>query len=75
MALYKNYKPNDFAKLHNNEGIIYSIFSNDYKNDILSNITFELESKIQELTEKIESINSNTVSSIEELNSIYLYYL
>lgn len=31
ISLYKNYKPDDFAKLHNNQGILYSIFSNKYK--------------------------------------------
>jgi DNA polymerase III delta prime subunit len=75
ISLYKNYKPDDFAKLHNNEGILYTIFSNNYKHKILDNITVNLKNEITELTKKIDAINSLMVQNIEELRSLYIYHL
>lgn len=75
ISLYKNYKPDDFAKLHNDEGILYTLFSLKYKNMILTDITTKLNNDIIKLTEKIEAINSLTVKSLEELRSLYIYHL
>lgn len=75
ISLYKNYKPDDFAKLHNNEGILHTIFSQKYKNLILSDITKNLENEIVELTKRIDVSNSISVQNIEELRSLYIYHL
>lgn len=75
ISLYKNYKPDDFAKLHNDEGILYTLFSQKYKNMILNDITKKLEDEIKELTNKIDKINSLTVQRIEELRSLYIFNL
>lgn len=75
ISLYKNYKPDDFAKLHNNQGILYNIFSNKYKHKILNDITGNLNIEIADITKKIETINSLSVQNIEELKSLYLYHI
>lgn len=74
ISLYKNYKPDDFAKLHNNQGILYSIFSNKYKHKVLNDITKNLNIEITDLTKNIDTINSLSVQNIEELRSLYLYH-
>lgn len=75
ISLYKNYKPDDFAKLHNDEGILYTLFSQKYKEIILIDITRDLNREIEDLTTKIDRINSLTVQRIEELRSLYIYHL
>ncbi|MFW2554260.1 hypothetical protein [Aliarcobacter butzleri] len=75
ISLYKNYKPDDFAKLHNDEGILYTLFSQKYKEMILIDITKDLNQNIEELTTKIDKINSLTVQTKEELRSLYIYHL
>lgn len=75
ISLYKNYKPDDFAKLHNDEGILYTLFSQKYKDLILIDITNDLNKDIEDLTTKIDRINSLTVQRIEELRSLYIYHL
>lgn len=75
ISLYKNYKPDDFAKLHNNQGILYSIFSNKYKHKIFNDITKNLNIEIANLTKNIDAINSLSIQNIEELRSLYIYHL
>ncbi|WP_157353099.1 YobI family P-loop NTPase [Aliarcobacter butzleri] len=75
ISLYKNYKPDDFAKLHNDEGILYTLFSQKYKDLILIDITNDLNREIEDLTTKIDKINSLTVQTKEELRSLYIYHL
>ncbi|MEV9477486.1 hypothetical protein [Aliarcobacter butzleri] len=75
ISLYKNYKPDDFAKLHNDEGILYTLFSQKYKEIILIDITRDLNREIEDLTTKIDRINSLTVQTKEELRSLYIYHL
>jgi hypothetical protein len=75
ISLYKNYKPDDFAKLHNDEGILYTLFSQKYKNMILTDITKDLNADIGKLTIQIDKINSLTVQRIEELRSLYIFNL
>ncbi len=71
MILYKNYHPSDFAKLHNQKGIVYEIISNraKYHN---SNVG-EKEKRIEKLEEESKSItNFYSDQKAKELRTLYV---
>ena len=71
IIVYKNFHPEEFSKLHSNEGQIYEIFNNQKKN-----LKFALKSSIEDsikLIEKsVEKSSSEMLSNIEDLNKLYL---
>ncbi len=74
MVVYKNYHPEEFAKLNSNNGEIYHIF-NIEKQDIINNKIKGIEDKITQLEEEKYSMDSEKLTSISDLNAIYSYYL
>ncbi|MDP8185035.1 YobI family P-loop NTPase [Phocoenobacter skyensis] len=74
MVVYKNYHPEEFAKLNSNNGEIYDIF-NKKKQDIISNRIKGIECEIALLEEEKDVIASEKLDSISELNVIYSHYL
>lgn len=72
MVVYKNYYPDEFAKLNSNNGEIYSIF-NKKKNEAIEGLIKEKKEKIIDLKLKKEDVLSEAINVISELNSIYAY--
>lgn len=72
MVVYKNYHPNEFAKLNSNSGEIYDIF-HKIKLKIVDTLTTEKYQIIANLELKRNKILDEGLNSIEELNSIYSY--
>lgn len=71
LILYKNLYPNDFAKLQNNEGYLYSVFQNKSRAIKAEKENFEKE--IIELEKKIEEIEKYSDLQIEDLRRRYVY--
>ncbi len=74
MVVYKNYHPEEFAKLNSNNGEIYDIFNKE-KQNIISNRIEGIEHEVAQLEEEKDSIDSEKLTSISDLNAIYSYYL
>ena len=71
MILYKNYCPDDFAKLHNQKGIVYEIISNGVK--YYNSSVREKDEKIKRLKEELQPItNYYSNEKAKELRAIYL---
>lgn len=71
MILYKNYYPDDFAKLHNNTGIVYKIVSNriTYHN---SNV-IEKDNEIESLNSELKQITDfHSIKKPKELRALYI---
>lgn len=72
MVVYKNYYPDEFAKLNSNNGEIYNIF-HEKKQKIVDILTTEKYQVIADLELKKDKILNENLNSIKELNSIYSY--
>lgn len=71
LILYKNLYPNDFAKLQNNEGYLYSVFQN--KSKAIKKEKEILEKEIIKLEKSIEEIEKHSDLQIEDLRRRYVY--
>ena len=71
LILYKNLYPNDFAKLQNNEGYLYSVFQNNSK--AIKKEKEILEKEIIKLEKSIEEIEKHSDLQIEDLRRRYIY--
>ncbi|WP_407436585.1 hypothetical protein [Treponema sp.] len=71
LILYKNLYPNDFAKLQNNEGYLYSVFQNESK--AIKTEKENLEKEIINLEKSIEEIEKHSDLQIEDLRRRYVY--
>ena len=71
LILYKNLYPNDFAKLQNNEGYLYSVFQN--KSKAIKTEKENLEKEIINLEKSIEEIEKHSDLQIEDLRRRYVY--
>ena len=71
IILYKNLYPNDFAKLQNNEGYLYSVFQN--KSKAIKKEKEILEKEIIKLEKSIEEIEKHSDLQIEDLRRRYVY--
>lgn len=71
LVLYKNLYPNDFAKLQNNEGYLYSVFQN--KSKAIKKEKEILEKEIIKLEKSIEEIEKHSDLQIEDLRRRYVY--
>ena len=69
MMIYKNLYPADFAALHENEGMVYRIFSK--KREYIRKLTSEVDGKITKLRKKVEDLNNMHLRNAEELRSVY----
>lgn len=71
MILYKNYHPDDFAKLHNQKGIVYNIISNrvKYHNSNVNEKEIEI-GNLQHELKQITDFYSNVKA--KELRAIYI---
>ncbi|MDX2069430.1 MAG: P-loop NTPase fold protein [Haliscomenobacter sp.] len=71
MIVYKNIYPNDFTKLSQNKGELYSTITNRYQYIIEK--TSEINNQIIELKNEIEKLENAELNSTKELRMIYLY--
>ena len=71
MIVYKNYYPQDFAKLHRREGKVYKCIS--MKRAFVSNATQNIIEQERELKEEEDLYLSTKHLSIVELRLLFLY--
>lgn len=69
MLVYKNKYPDDFAKLHQGEGMVAEVFRN--KEALIRKNAEELTRTLDELEKKISASEDLVPQKIEELNLIY----
>lgn len=70
LIVYKNYCPDDFAKLHRNDGKIHEIF-NAWKNESIVQITKQLRDELAERESKIAASAEEHEVSVKNLNLLY----
>jgi len=77
MIIYKNIYPEDFSKLHKNEGMLATVFSNTRKYQrTFSEVNNLIINNLNEELENLEEINSKElIESLFELRSLYIYKL
>lgn len=71
VILYKNLYPTDFAKLHQNEGVVYSVFASKPK--LKSTRKKEIENKIDQINDRISLVENERLHSVEELRKLVAY--
>lgn len=70
MIVYKNIFPNDFTKLSQNEGDLYSTINK--KQDYIKESISTIDSEIEEIKEKIEIRNQQKLRNLKELRALYV---
>lgn len=73
LIIYKNLRPNDFARLHSCKSNIDIIFSNKY--DLVEETIKEIEAKIGEEENKVTKVKNDNLLGIKELNTIFLFHI
>lgn len=73
MIVYKNIFPRDFSETQINVGFVSTMFDN--KSKIIKEHMDEINKRIQELKEKIDSCENEHLKTIEELNKVYSDYI
>lgn len=71
IIVYKNVYPVDFARLQDNEGMVYDVFSNK-KNIAIKKRMLQINNKIQEIKKDIEVAEHECANNLRELRTIYL---
>lgn len=69
MVTYKNLFPHDFAKLQLNQGFVYTLFSK--KSVFAAEEIRKLNQKVFEISTEMETIKSEHLISVEELDAVY----
>ncbi|WP_162618652.1 YobI family P-loop NTPase [Pedobacter yulinensis] len=70
IIIYKNLYPDEFAKLHKQDGDVYKFINT--KKGFIATHTEEIDLEIAAAENKIESLNEMKHQDIKELNSVYL---
>jgi len=70
IIIYKNLYPEDFAKLHSNEGLIFELFAN--KSAITAKVRSQYEDRLNIIKSHISKAKNEKVKSVKELRQIYL---
>ncbi|MCG3658999.1 hypothetical protein [Aliarcobacter butzleri] len=73
MIVYKNLFPDDFSKLSNKKGLVYDVLSK--KEGLIDTKIQSIDEKINNIKNKLEEIENEQIKSIDELRSIYIYYV
>lgn len=71
IIVYKNVYPVDFAKLQDNEGMVYDVFSHK-KNRAIEKRVLQINNKIQEIEKDIDIAKHECANNLRELRIIYL---
>ncbi|WP_438013162.1 YobI family P-loop NTPase [Psychrobacter raelei] len=72
IIVYKNYYPNEFAKLNSNDGEIYNLFNKE-KKVLIERLIEAKQPQIDNLQTKKDAISNEKLNSVKELNSVYAY--
>lgn len=70
IIIYKNLYPEDFAKLHSNEGLIFELFAS--KPILVSKIRSQSNERLNEIKTLITKSKNEKLKSVQELRQIYL---
>lgn len=70
IIIYKNLYPEDFAKLHSNEGLIFELFAS--KSNLVSKLRNEFDERLTEIKELLLNAKNQRLKSVQELRQIYL---
>ncbi|PHS59111.1 MAG: hypothetical protein COB17_00835 [Sulfurimonas sp.] len=70
LIVCKNFYPLDFAKLHIRDGLIYKLFANKPK--YIKEQIEQYNDEKARLLQQIESIENESIQSIEELHQVYI---
>lgn len=70
LILYKNLYPDDFAKLHDKKGALYTAFN--CKPQYITSFLVELETEEQELQKKVTELDAIYQNNVEELRLLYI---
>lgn len=70
MIIYKNIFPSDFVDLHNDRGIVYSVFNK--KSELIQSSLSEINSRIKDALEEIKLIENTRTKDTIELRAIYI---
>lgn len=73
IIVYKNMYPDDFGKLSKHNGLLYKFVSN--KDKYISGLLNEYAEKVKQIESKIDNIEKEKITSIQELRMIYLFKL
>jgi hypothetical protein len=73
MIVYKNLFPDDFSKLSNKKGLVYEVLSK--KEELINTKIKSIDEKINNIKNKLKEIENEQIKSIDELRSIYIYYV
>src|SRR5690606_34943880 len=73
IIIYKNLRPKDFAKLHSGKSNIDITFA--VRNKLNQRAIDLLENNISQLESEIQNLRTKSVENIQDLNTIYLYYI
>ena len=73
--IYKNLYPEDFAKLHRNDGMIYKAFTSDIK--VIKKVFIDKNNKKieDEIEVNIENIKSLKIENVKDLRKLYVLKL
>ncbi|MGB1252429.1 MAG: hypothetical protein ACPG8W_17555, partial [Candidatus Promineifilaceae bacterium] len=70
MMVYKNILPEDFAKLGNNQGILYEAISNKHR--YIRETIDEIDNEIAKIKNRIDQLQLTRLKDIRELRTLYL---
>lgn len=70
ILIYKNCYPEDFAKLHKGDGVLYHAFQN--KHQLIDAQIVTIDSELETLNKNIADIQKERINSIDELRAIYI---
>lgn len=73
LIIYKNLRPKDFSKLHTGKSNIDIAFSN--KEILVKSLIQEEKDKIEEKNKELKIVREESLKSIKELNTIFLYHI
>lgn len=69
IIIYKNLFPRDFSDLQLNKGFVYQVFAD--KQNYIETEVVRLQSEIDSITTKIQTINSDCMKSATEIDRLY----
>jgi len=75
MVVYKNMRPKDFVKLHNRQGMVFSLLSRERKSQIITSLIKDIDVRQEKLKNEIKRIENDKLEGIQEINAVYLYHL
>ena len=73
MIIYKNVYPNDFTKLNENSGILFTFIGK--KREIIKNELKKIDEEISTRKKEIQIAEKHIIQDIRELRKLYLFQI